>query len=607
MPSEGNSMLHEQIAAPPTENFARQAQERSFRSHDGTEIFYRFWPAASPRTKTSTKAKGAVVLFHRGHEHGGRMAHLVDELSMPDYAFYAWDARGNGRSEGPRDDAENFGWYARDAELFIRHLSEIERVPMDQIAVVGHSVGAAILAAWLHDYAPRVRAAVLATPAFRIRLYVPLAIPTLRLAQRLGIMTSVPSYVKARVLTHDPAQRLRHERDDLISHSISTRVLIDLHETATRLIEDASAIRVPMLVLLAGSDWVVKQGAQRTFFDRLGSPVKQLKELPGFFHDIYHEATANRPLQMTRDFIDAAFAAPATARTLLDADRSGYTYDEYRLLCRPLRPLSLKWIRYKIFGAFLRTVGRLSKGIRLGWQSGFNSGRTLDYVYRNEPAGTAALGRFIDRQYLNGIGWRGIRVRRQLIERAIRQAIPEIHGRKGSVHVVDIAAGAGRYVLETLKRCESLHVSAELRDADPANLDEGRAIARSLGLSNVTFTRADAFDRSALEAVDSIPDVAIVSGLYELFPDNRRVLDSLQGLAHVIPDRGLLIYTNQPWHPQLELIARGLSDWDGKPWIMRRRTQAEMDDLVRAAGFEKVRMEIDPWGMFTVSIARRIS
>jgi len=99
----------------------------------------------------------------------------------------------------------------------------------------------------------------------------------------------------------------------------------------------------------------------------------------------------------------------------------------------------------------------------------------------------------------------------------------------------------------------------------------------------------------------------VASGLYELFPDNTRVLGSLERLAQVMPEGGSLIYTNQPWHPQLELIARGLCDWDGKPWVMRRRTQAEMDDLVRAAGFEKTRMEIDQWGMFTVSLARRVS
>jgi hypothetical protein len=38
---------------------------------------------------------------------------------------------------------------------------------------------------------------------------------------------------------------------------------------------------------------------------------------------------------------------------------------------------------------------------------------------------------------------------------------------------------------------------------------------------------------------------------------------------------------------------------------MRRRTQEEMDDLVRHFGFRKLDMEIDDYGIFTVSLARR--
>ena len=37
--------------------------------------------------------------------------------------------------------------------------------------------------------------------------------------------------------------------------------------------------------------------------------------------------------------------------------------------------------------------------------------------------------------------------------------------------------------------------------------------------------------------------------------------------------------------------------------------QAELrylDELLREAGFEKIDMEIDPWGIFTVSVARRV-
>ena len=39
---------------------------------------------------------------------------------------------------------------------------------------------------------------------------------------------------------------------------------------------------------------------------------------------------------------------------------------------------------------------------------------------------------------------------------------------------------------------------------------------------------------------------------------------------------------------------------------MRRRTQAEMDQLVEAAGFRKLEQRIDEWGIFTVSLAERI-
>ena len=38
---------------------------------------------------------------------------------------------------------------------------------------------------------------------------------------------------------------------------------------------------------------------------------------------------------------------------------------------------------------------------------------------------------------------------------------------------------------------------------------------------------------------------------------------------------------------------------------MRRRTQAEMDQLVEKAGFRKLEQRIDEWGIFTVSLARR--
>ena len=104
------------------------------------------------------------------------------------------------------------------------------------------------------------------------------------------------------------------------------------------------------------------------------------------------------------------------------------------------------------------------------------------------------------------------------------------------------------------------------------------------------------------------PTLGVVSGLYELFPDNAPVRTSLAGLADAIVAGGYLVYTGQPWHPQLELIARALtSHRQGAAWVMRRRAQQALDQLVAAAGFRKVAQRIGESGIFTVSLAQRVA
>src|SRR5690606_11743411 len=103
------------------------------------------------------------------------------------------------------------------------------------------------------------------------------------------------------------------------------------------------------------------------------------------------------------------------------------------------------------------------------------------------------------------------------------------------------------------------------------------------------------------------PSLAVVSGLYELFGDNAMVGGSLAGLGAAVEPGGYLVYTGQPWHPQLEFIARALSSHrDGEPWVMRRRSQLEMDQLVEAAGFKRIDLRVDEWGIFSVGLARKI-
>jgi hypothetical protein len=136
---------------------------------------------------------------------------------------------------------------------------------------------------------------------------------------------------------------------------------------------------------------------------------------------------------------------------------------------------------------------------------------------------------------------------------------------------------------------------------------DGRRLIAEKGLNGlVQFEQGDAFDPAGLAALRPRPTLAVVSGLYELFGDNKLVGKSLAGVASAVEAGGYLLYTNQPWHPQLEMIARSLtSHREGAAWVMRRRVQAEIDELVAQAGFEKIDQLTDQWGIFTVSLARR--
>ncbi len=577
----------------------RKAHECQFRTDDGTELFYRHWPAARG------DADRAIVLFHRGHEHSGRLQHLVDELDLPGFAMFAWDARGHGRSPGPRGYSPSLGTSVKDVDRFVEHLARDYGIPTENFAVVAQSVGAVLAATWVHDYAPPIRCLVLASPAFKVKLYVPLARPGLKLMRAVRGHFYVNSYVKARFLTHDPERIASYEQDPLIARPISVDMLLALYETAERIVADAPAIRVPTQLLISGADWVVHQEPQHAFFDRLGSGVKEKHVLDGFFHDTLGERDRGQAIGKAREFILRQFEQPAATPSLLAADRHGPLRDEFDHLATPLPPYSPRQLYFSLTRTLLRVGARLSDGLRLGEQTGYDSGSTLDYVYRNRANGSTPIGRLIDRAYLDSIGWKGIRIRKLHLEQLIAQAVRQLRDAGRTVRIVDIAAGHGRYVLDAL--AETAADGILLRDYSELNVEQGRALIAERGLeSSASFVQGDAFDRASLAAMNPRPTLGIVSGLYELFPDNEPIRQSLAGLAEALEPGGYLVYTNQPWHPQLELIARALTSHRGhQPWVMRRRSQAEMDQLVAEAGFEKLDQLIDDWGIFSVSLARR--
>ena len=565
---------------------------KKFSADSETELVYRHWAK-------NNKAKQAVIILHRGHEHSGRVTHIADALLNNKTQVFAWDARGHGLSPGERGYADNFGILVKDLDVFVQHIQKQYNLKIEDIAIVAQSVGAVIASTWVHDYAPKIRALVIASPALRVKLYVPFAIPALRFATKFGVLKTVQSYVKSKLLTHDPKRQQSYDTDKLITQQIATNILIGLYDASTRLIEDAGAITVPTLILTSGKDWVVRKDVQRRFFERLGSKTKVMHEFDDFYHDTLGELKAEQAINIAKEFLDKQF--------LLAIDYSpniAYTEQEFYMLSASTNPL--KSFGFASTRALMFSLGRCSKGIDVGVKTGFDSGAMLDYVYNNNAQGKYGIGKLMDRAYLDSPGWKGIRVRGKHIEETVVKAVNLLKENNNNVNLVEIAAGQGRYILNGLATAKMNNADILLRDFDANNVKAISERLQAEGFEKAQAIQGDAFDDNSMKEIPTDRTIGVVSGLYELFPNNEMVCKSLTLLSEKIKSGGYLIYTGQPYHPQLEFIARVLtSHRGGENWVMRRRTQAELDSLVAQAGFEKIDMLIDEWGIFTVSLARK--
>lgn len=586
--------------------------ESCYNAYDGTAIYYRYWLTMPLEDiKGASQPLRQVILLHRGHEHSGRLAELGEQFARAGYQVFAWDARGNGRSGGIKDHAESVTELERDLDGFVQLVMGQTGIAIEDTLIVASSIGAVLAAAWVHDYAPNIRGMILGTPALSIRLYLPFAIPSLKVARTLGLMSRVSSYVKAQVLTHDKEAQQAYNADPLISNSISTDLLIDTHATGQRLLDDAGAITVPTFVLCAGKDYVVDKQAERAFYEAINNSTKRWQLYPDSYHAIFHETNKADVFADCIEFAEQVFSTQVQAPDLSNAHVNSASKDKVdRLAIKPFNP------NFAITRFAMQKFGHVSAAIATGLEHGFDSGHSLDHVYYNQPSGQNKFGQAVDKFYLNNIGWQGIRIRREHILELARLVLVDLkttnqnNAEPYQPKLLDIASGHGFYAFDLLTEFTDLH--AELRDYELHNIEALQAKAEQLAMaSRVVASKKDAFDPASYVKVPTKDvstdtttfDIAIASGLFELFSDNTLPAMALAGIYDSLKAGGYLIYTNQPWHPEQEFISKTLNNHRGSSWVMRCRSQAEMDQLVERAGFKKITMRIDRFGIFTVSLA----
>ncbi|EUB39349.1 alpha/beta fold hydrolase [Fusobacterium sp. CM1] len=558
-----------------------------FDTFDGNKIFYRKW--------NFEKDKKTLIIIHRGHEHSERLNILTQDEKFLKYNIFAYDLRGHGYTK--IKSSPNSMDYVRDLDSFVKHIKSKYQIKEEDIFIIANSIGGVILSAYVHDFAPNIAGIALLAPAFEIKLYIPFAKQLVTLLTKIKKDAKVMSYVKAKVLTHDGEEQNKYNSDKLINKEINAKLLIDLADMGKRLVEDSMAIELPTIIFSAEKDYVVKNSAQKKFFLNLSSKKRKFIELENFYHGIIFEKERQKVYKMLDDFIQDVFK---NQNTTLDVSPREFSRKEYERIALKEYPLNER-IFYSIQKFSMRTFGFLSKGISLGLKYGFDSGISLDYIYKNQANGKLLIGKFIDRFYLNQIGWRGVRERKKNLLSLIEEKINSL-GEK-NVKILDVAGGTGNYLFDIKEKYPKIKIL--INEFKKSNIEVGEEVIKKNNWENISFIDYDCFDKETYKKINYTPNIVIISGIFELFENNKMLENTISGIAEILDKNGAVIYTGQPWHPQLKQIALVLNSHkgNGKSWLMRRRSKKELDSLFENYNLKKEKMLIDNNGIFTVSLA----
>ncbi|MFI4940120.1 MAG: alpha/beta hydrolase [Burkholderiales bacterium] len=271
--------------------------ERTLTAADGTAIFVTDWlPAADSGADT---AAGGILLMHGLGEHCGRYGHVARFFNDCGLAVRTYDHRGHGRSGGKRGDVPDSDSMLHDAKMvFDDFARQFATPPM----LLGHSMGGLLAARFAAENRSPLSALILSSPA--------LAVPMsqvqkllLKIFEAIAPGYTLSSRLDGRYLSHDPGVNSAVDKDALAHTRISARLMRCMLTSIEIAHAGAQAMKLPILMVVAGDDHFVDAKGSQVFFGRLPSGTATMHLYPEMYHEVFNEVDAHRVFEDVRSWL----------------------------------------------------------------------------------------------------------------------------------------------------------------------------------------------------------------------------------------------------------------------------------------------------------------
>lgn len=257
------------------------------------------------------------------------------------------------------------------------------------------------------------------------------------------------------------------------------------------------------------------------------------------------------------------------------------------------------------YNKIIKNLLSLSKLGRTSIKGNADSGLNFDHMYRNNPKGVTAFGKFVDRLLLNLPSVRATRHRKQIIIKILKNEIANNFILDKKSRIIDIASGPARYLVELINDSNQNNIEVLCIDKDRRSLNFGKILA---GAKPIRYTKADILKTRHLrklgERIFWKPNIILCSGLFE-YRDDFFVKKVLREVLESIDSDGLFIFISQADNPSKKLMGKVGTTSEGKSWDLIYRNPEQLRGWLLDVGFRDVIISLDRWGMYEFCTCRK--
>jgi alpha-beta hydrolase superfamily lysophospholipase len=247
---------------------------------DGIRIFYRHYQAVPEQAR--------MVIAHGLGEHSGRYGNVIERVVPNGFSVWAPDHRGHGRSGGRRGHVLNFVQYLSDLRLTVELVKKDMPGGMPCF-LLGHSMGGLIALYFAQRHPEHIDGVVASSPGLGLAIEIP------PLKKVLGSFMSyvwpgltMDNELDATKISRDSNVVSAYEDDPLVHGRISVRLFTEFLAAMGSVNQQASTMNVPVLMQVAGDDYLVSADSSKQFFEKLTLQDKALFVYDGMYHEIYN-------------------------------------------------------------------------------------------------------------------------------------------------------------------------------------------------------------------------------------------------------------------------------------------------------------------------------